>query len=153
MSKQNYDEANERVHRYAQGLIAGHADEVRHLWPLIQQLCRDLNQAHDEILRHLRVKPEEFHKYDWPEWTPQANSIRWAEDIFKVRLAKTNLWTLYPSGNENEVKSDERYEDKERCHADSDGDCIAATCPQLRDNEPTASGRHCPLDTWVDPDR
>lgn len=92
----DYAEANERVHRYVQGLITGHADEVKVLWPLIQQLCRDLNEAHNEILRLQGVKPEDFNKYDWPEWTPQANSIRWAEDIFKTRLAKTNHWTLYP---------------------------------------------------------
>lgn len=46
----------------------------------------------------------------------------------------------------------ERYEDRERCHADRDGDCSHENCPQLRDNEPSTSGRHCPLDTWNDPD-
>lgn len=30
------------------------------------------------------------------------------------------------------------------CRAHSDGDCIADDCPQLRDNEPRTSGRHCP---------
>lgn len=33
------------------------------------------------------------------------------------------------------------------CAADRDGDCSWAGCPQLRDNEPTATGRHCPRDT------
>lgn len=33
-----------------------------------------------------------------------------------------------------------------RCHADRDGDCNWSQCPQLRDGEPVASGRHCPLD-------
>lgn len=33
------------------------------------------------------------------------------------------------------------------CHAArSDGECIWAKCPQLRDNEPATTGRHCPLD-------
>ncbi|ALY10504.1 hypothetical protein SEA_BOSSLADY_47 [Arthrobacter phage BossLady] len=32
------------------------------------------------------------------------------------------------------------------CHAGMDGDCSWAQCPQLRDNEPRHSGRHCPLD-------
>lgn len=32
------------------------------------------------------------------------------------------------------------------CWADRDGECTHAGCPQLRDNEPAASGRHCPLD-------
>ena len=34
----------------------------------------------------------------------------------------------------------------ERCHAGSDGDCTHGSCPQLRDSEPAATGRHCPLD-------
>lgn len=34
-----------------------------------------------------------------------------------------------------------------RCKADRDGDCSASGCPQLRDNEPHTSGRHCPIDT------
>lgn len=33
-----------------------------------------------------------------------------------------------------------------RCAAGRDGDCINAQCPQLRDGEPHATGRHCPLD-------
>lgn len=32
------------------------------------------------------------------------------------------------------------------CHGASDGECSWSECPQLRDNEPAASGRHCPLD-------
>lgn len=48
----------------------------------------------------------------------------------------------------------EKYEDRERCHAAmSDGECYAATCPQLRDGEPTKTGRHCPIDTWIDDDQ
>ena len=35
------------------------------------------------------------------------------------------------------------------CAAGRDGDCVHAHCPQLRDGEPQASGRHCPLDTGV----
>lgn len=33
-----------------------------------------------------------------------------------------------------------------RCAAGRDGDCTHKLCPQLRDNEPHHSGRHCPLD-------
>lgn len=32
------------------------------------------------------------------------------------------------------------------CHAGRDGECHWRRCPQLRDNEPNATGRHCPLD-------
>lgn len=34
-----------------------------------------------------------------------------------------------------------------RCAAARDGDCAHTQCPQLRDDEPRASGRHYPLDT------
>ena len=36
------------------------------------------------------------------------------------------------------------------CQAGKDGDCIWKDCPQLGDNEPSKSGRRCPLDTEVD---
>ncbi len=32
------------------------------------------------------------------------------------------------------------------CHADRDGDCAWPECPQVRDGEPRATGRHCPYD-------
>lgn len=35
-----------------------------------------------------------------------------------------------------------------RCGAHRDGDCWRSWCPQLRDNEPARSGRHCPADRW-----
>lgn len=36
------------------------------------------------------------------------------------------------------------------CAAGKDGECGHRLCPQLRDNEPAASGRHCPLDSHQD---
>lgn len=38
------------------------------------------------------------------------------------------------------------------CHADRDGDCSWQHCPQLRDDEPNKSGRHCPIDNREDSD-
>lgn len=35
------------------------------------------------------------------------------------------------------------------CHGGRDGDCFWKHCPQLRDNEPEQSGRHCPLDNVI----
>jgi len=32
------------------------------------------------------------------------------------------------------------------CHAGRDGDCVYPDCPQIKDNEPLTTGRHCPLD-------
>jgi protein gp37 len=40
----------------------------------------------------------------------------------------------------------------ELCHAASDGECSAKSCPQIRDGEPGRSGRHCPLDRWSEVD-
>lgn len=39
-----------------------------------------------------------------------------------------------------------------RCASDRDGDCSHHACPQLRDREPQASGRSCPLYDWNDDD-
>ena len=38
---------------------------------------------------------------------------------------------------------------EDNCHAGRDGDCIWVECPQLRDGEPVATGRHCPLDNGL----
>ena len=38
----------------------------------------------------------------------------------------------------------------EHCAAARDGECSHQDCPQLRDNEPMATGRHCPIDDWDD---
>lgn len=37
-----------------------------------------------------------------------------------------------------------------RCNAGMDGECLWEGCPQLRDNEPHATGRHCPIDVRDD---
>lgn len=34
------------------------------------------------------------------------------------------------------------------CSAHRDGECYHKRCPQLMDNEPHRSGRHCPLDNY-----
>lgn len=67
---------------------------------LVEQLVRDLNGAHDEIVRLHGCKDPQ--NYDWPEWTPQANSIRWAERLLGKKLAKTDIWTLFPTGRSDE---------------------------------------------------
>lgn len=33
-----------------------------------------------------------------------------------------------------------------QCRSCRDGECFWEHCPQLRDNEPATTGRHCPLD-------
>lgn len=49
--------------------------------------------------------------------------------------------------NEESLVRDE----KPRCHAGRDGDCIWEGCPQIRDNELESTRRHCPLDSGEDP--
>jgi hypothetical protein len=39
-----------------------------------------------------------------------------------------------------------------RCAASRDGECSHAQCPQQRDGEPRATGRHCPLDNQTEED-
>lgn len=39
-------------------------------------------------------------------------------------------------------------EAQRHCFAASDGECGWQGCPQIRDNEPQNSGRHCPYDHW-----
>lgn len=56
---------------------------------MIQQLCSDLNEAHNEILRLQGVKPEDYARFDWPQWSGPANSIRWAERVTGESLSKT----------------------------------------------------------------
>lgn len=87
----------ERVQKYMEGYIKGQSDRAKDWCPMIEQFCKDLNSAHNEILRAQGVAESDFEKFDWPEWTPQANSIRWAENLLKKKLAKTDHWTLYPS--------------------------------------------------------
>ena len=68
--------------------------------------------------------------------------VAWYEDGERFRECR--------EGKAQTIANRERYEDRERCHAASDGECDALTCPQLRDGEPAKTGRHCPIDTWPD---
>ncbi|AVX37785.1 hypothetical protein [Yersinia massiliensis] len=42
------------------------------------------------------------------------------------------------------------FRDLREFAAARDGECHHKDCPQIRDNEPTATGRHCPIDNWDD---
>jgi hypothetical protein len=77
---------NDRAERWAKQLVF-------ELEGMVEQICADLNGAHGEICKLQDIDPE---KFDWPAWTPQANSIRAAEKVLGKRLAKTNNWTIFP---------------------------------------------------------
>lgn len=97
MDNSAFETAEERVAKWLEGYGEGMSGVYKRYVPMIKQLCHDLNEAHNEILRQQGVPESDFNKYDWPEWSPQANSIRWAEGETKTKLAKTDHWTLYPS--------------------------------------------------------
>lgn len=97
MADEEYEASDERIHQWLKGFLEGMTGTNHKLIPLIEQLCRDLNEAHNELLRQQGVPEADWGKFDWPEWTNQANSIRWAERATKTRLAKTDQWTLYPA--------------------------------------------------------
>ena len=97
MTNEEFEAAEDLVDRWLRGYLEGMGNTNQQLIPLVEQLCRDLNEAHNEILRQQGVAESDFGKYDWPEWSPQANSIRWAERETRTRQAKTDAWTLFPS--------------------------------------------------------
>ena len=60
------------------------------------------------------------------------------------------------SGRHRIALANERPWDRRQqrgCRSDDDGHCTWADCPQIRDNEPHATGRHCPLDTSREDER
>lgn len=48
------------------------------LHDVLQQAESDLKSAHAEICRLQGLDPE---KHAWPEWSPQANTLRWFKSI------------------------------------------------------------------------
>ena len=105
------------------------ADQIIKGWKLIlllliEQLCVDLNSAHDELCKLQGIEPTE---YDWPEWSTCANSIRAAEKLLKKRLAKTESWTLYPA-----TPKDESCHDRSK-RADKCATCRPALPEPMRE--------------------
>jgi hypothetical protein len=54
----------------------------------LEQACRDLQQAHNEIVVLNGIPRDYANRHDWPQWTPQANTIRWAEKLLGKELGK-----------------------------------------------------------------
>lgn len=63
---------------------------------VMDQVERDLKSAHAEIVKLQGGDPE---KYEWPEWSPQANTLRWFAAIREKfygpssRVALAAQWT------------------------------------------------------------
>jgi hypothetical protein len=58
---------------------------------MIEQFCRDLATAHDELLRSQGVPDAKWNDYDWPEWSGPAHSIRWATERLGRDMSKRGL--------------------------------------------------------------
>lgn len=78
--------------------------------------------------------------------------IGWFIRIIRKRQEKKNAKQLKSFTDMKLGKTWEPTDSKvlTYCHAGRDGECFAKNCPQLRDNEPFATGRHCPLDNNTD---
>jgi hypothetical protein len=72
-------------------------------------------------------------------------------DAYEALREQTEYWhqmAILYADERTEAQANVRAQSidgKESCHAGRDGDCIWASCPQLRDGEPLRYGRHCPL--------
>ncbi len=52
----------------------------------LEQACKDLQGAHNELMTAQGCSnPQD---YDWPSWSPQANTIRWSEKLLNKQLGK-----------------------------------------------------------------
>ncbi|HHG9944636.1 TPA: hypothetical protein ACPZLH_002477 [Yersinia enterocolitica] len=89
-------------------------------------------------------------------WYSQAECEAWVAGVefSKKQIIKAgylveggNTATIAPAP-EGVVMRPQFEKPLERCAAARDGECSHKDCPQLRDNEPMATGRHCPIDNW-----
>lgn len=93
-----------------------------------------------------------LHKHDY-------DGHGWEEHEYAFRAAKKYMEHFYPQPQpdaeptadgevceEPTLHFDPQRRVMTMCQSDSDGDCEWKHCPQLRDGEPKATRRHCPLD-------
>lgn len=76
-------------------------------------------------------------------------------ELTDILLGIATYWNSCAIRDEREADSLEAtgaHDRPDRCHAGRDGECNWKDCPQIRDKEPEATGRHCPLDVWEDED-
>jgi hypothetical protein len=66
---------------------------------MIEQFCRDLNAAHNEILKLQGCDSARFNDFDWPSWSAQANSLRWASRRLGKRVGKTDITNDVPQSS------------------------------------------------------
>lgn len=67
--------------------------------------------------------------------------------MLKTGIGPTLFYGLRALLTTNEHPSATTWESPvSSCHASSDGECSWIHCPQLQNDEPASTGRHCPLD-------
>lgn len=91
--------------------------------------------------------------------TTCSHGIRWECDcrecdLVSAREVVSHWGSLVDAARAVIANAEPRWEApfSGHCGASRDGECGKSWCPQLRDNEPAKSGRHCPLDTQQDDD-
>lgn len=92
---------------------------------------------------HRVVKPEkrsQFNVYDLDRYWKAA--VKLATNDVRALLG-AEMMDTWPCELRDGDRGSQCYS---LCKADRDGECTDKKCPQLRDNEPYQTGRHCPLD-------
>jgi hypothetical protein len=71
---------------------------------------------------------------------------QWLFHFSRALIAETKLHLIAEIKKPQPTIKPQPEVDDGRCHSNCDGDCTWKFCPQIRDDEPTKSGRHCPND-------
>lgn len=86
--------------------------------------------------------------------SPICSTCGGAQRVCVHESQHSEAWGPCPDCTPSEIEPARLEPEQELyCHADFDGECHHANCPQLRDGEPHATGRHCPIDTRPEEDR
>ena len=123
------------------------ANKRRHMWGKALRECREhLHQADLSLRAAMRAVPKEATAIaeDQRRFQQQLFDLM---AIFDGRVATDNMRAeQYGLRTTSTPKQERAY----NCHADRDGECNWAPCPQVRDDEPHTTGRNCPLPHWTD---
>jgi hypothetical protein len=79
------------------------------------------------------------------EATAKANAMAYVRECLK-QASKSQASNQKGEADKRTSSEEGAAKPLKRCASGRDGECGHAQCPQLRDNEPAATGRHCPLD-------
>lgn len=106
----------------------------------ISEINKDIGAANRELVRSMMTDCLGITNIEMAKLSGMRH-----ETIGKHKRAIVAEW----KGQWTTPKTSERCGEDQpdnQCRGALDGECIWKQCPQLRDNEPYNSGRHCPLD-------